>query len=74
MKEIKIDKLCRIVIPKPLRKELSLTTDAPLSIRLDGESIMITPINRICALCGRLLTDTGGVKLCNGCINMIKKQ
>ncbi len=74
MKEVKIDNLGRIVIPKPLRKELSLTIDTPLSICREGESIMITPLNRICALCGCLLTDTDGVKLCDDCINMIKNQ
>lgn len=50
MKEARIDRLGRLVIPKPLREELSITTDTPLKISSEGGAIHITPTERIIAV------------------------
>lgn len=73
MKEIKIDNLGRIVIPSHLRRELSLTTDTSLQICRVKDSVLITPINKICALCGSAITHHKGIRLCDNCINDVKK-
>ena len=72
MKENKIDNLGRIVIPSHLRRELSLTTDTPLQICRIRDSVLITPMNKICALCGDTITHKG-IRLCDACINKVKE-
>jgi transcriptional pleiotropic regulator of transition state genes len=73
VKEIKIDNLGRIVVPINIRKALSITTDTPLQIRRDEGCIVITPLNKTCALCGGEVTDEHNIRLCTACINEVKK-
>ena len=74
MKEIKIDKLGRIVIPQSIRKELHITTDTPLQIYRDGDKILIIPSNKTCALCGKILEHERDIRICDSCIEKVKKQ
>lgn len=74
MKEARIDRLGRLVIPKPLREKLSITTDTPLKISSEGGAIRITPTERVCALCGRIISDTASFRLCEDCILMVRGE
>lgn len=74
MKEIKIDKLGRIVIPQSIRKELHITVDTPLQIYKDGDKILIILSNKICGLCGKILEHERDIRICDSCIEKVKKQ
>ena len=74
VKAVKIDKLGRIVIPKTLRNELSISFDTPLQIRREGGSVLITPVGCTCALCGSLLNNANEIRLCGDCIAMVKEK
>ena len=74
MKEINIDKLGRIVIPQSIRKELHITVDTPLQIYRDGDTITIIPLNKSCALCKKIIAHNKDIRLCDDCIDKVKKQ
>lgn len=68
-----IDKLGRIVIPISYRKFLNLSENSYLNITLDDNSIVITPCQKHCALCGNTSNLHNKEPLCNICIQKIKE-
>ncbi len=72
----RIDALGRIVIPKELRKSLSISDDDCLQIFLDGDCIILKKNQQSCSLCGSTedLTDFQDKKICLSCIAAIKSR
>ena len=70
--EKEIDKLGRIVLPMSYRKKLSLKSYDKVSITLNDREIIITPLEKQCALCGEKITANTKLKLCKACISKIK--
>lgn len=66
----KIDKLGRIVIPKPLRKQFDLNIDDTLEIFTDNESIILKKYRESCVFCGSEedLVAYQGKTVCKSCI------
>lgn len=72
MKISKIDKLGRIVIPITFRKQLGIKENDELSITREGRSIIISPANGTCRLCGLMINAPQKIQLCNECIKRVK--
>ena len=71
--EREIDKLGRLVLPMNFRKHLNLIENTTVRIRLENNSIIITPAHCSCAVCGKT-TDLHKEKpLCKTCIQEIKQ-
>ncbi len=67
-----IDALGRIVLPKELRKNLKIDTDAKLEIFIDGETIVMKKYRPAgaCDFCGEITTDAiqfEGSYICKEC-------
>lgn len=69
----KIDKLGRVVIPINIRRYLKLDSNSEIDITMSNGSIVITPCEKICKLCGCEITRTAKIQLCNNCIGTIKE-
>ena len=67
-----IDKLGRIVLPMNYRQRLNLCGNAKVSISVKGNSIVITPTESTCALCGCSNNLSKDVQLCFDCIKKVK--
>ena len=72
------DNLGRIVLPKELRKTFSITTDTPLEIFTDGDSIVLRKYRpaRSCDFCGEVTADTieyRGMHICAACRKAISQ-
>ena len=72
MKIARIDKLGRIVIPMAYRKQLGINEHDELSILRDGNTIVISPLNDVCKLCGNKVDTSRKIQICNECIKRIK--
>ena len=72
MKSARIDKLGRIVIPMAYRKLLGINEHDELSILRDGNTIVISPLNDVCKLCGNKVDTSRKIQICNECIKRIK--
>ena len=66
-----IDKLGRIVIPKPYRDALRVKCGDKISISLEGERIILSAGGSFCVLC-KEGNPKEGVGLCPSCIDFIK--
>lgn len=72
------DNLGRIVLPKELRKTFSITTDTPLEIFTDGDSIVLRKYRPAgsCDFCGEVTADTieyRGMHICATCRKAISQ-
>lgn len=68
-----VDDLGRIVLPIGIRNKLGLSGESVVSIELCDESIIITPIKKICKLCGKTDNIDEILKICQRCISIIKE-
>ena len=71
MKKTKLDKLGRIVIPKPYCKELNIITGSPLIITLEDGAVVVRPDKMTCRLCNVFIPDGSKIPLCDDCINKV---
>ncbi|MBC8546956.1 AbrB/MazE/SpoVT family DNA-binding domain-containing protein [Clostridiaceae bacterium NSJ-31] len=69
-----VDELGRVVLPKELRHALDLREKMKLSIRREGDEIVLSKARPCCKLCGseQELTEVGYNSLCAACIERIK--
>jgi len=73
-----IDPLGRLVLPKELRKTYGITTDTPLEIFTDGDTILLrkyTPAGA-CAFCGEVSpvsVQFKGRAICPACRSALEK-
>ena len=72
--ERRVDKLGRIVLPIGYRQRFKLSNDSRVRISLDGNSIIITPSESCCALCGCNENLNKKAHLCSSCIQKIKES
>ena len=75
MKDPRLDKLGRVVIPAPYRRALNIVEGDPLVISLDAEGahILIRAKRAVCRLCGAEVDARSPVPLCADCISAVKK-
>ena len=71
MKKAKLDKLGRIVIPKPFCKELKLTTGSSLVITLEDGAVVVRPDDLTCRFCNVSIPTKSKIPLCNDCISKV---
>lgn len=63
-----LDKLDRVVIPKDICKALKLAPGSPVIFSVENGSVVITPEETVCAVCGARVTNGKAIRLCSGCI------
>ncbi len=73
MKRVKIDKIGRIVIPINMRRALGSDENLEVNVELLDGSIIISPCNRLCKICGDRLSSHSDLTVCDKCVEMIKK-
>ncbi len=66
--EREIDKLGRVVIPIKIRKKLNIESEAKVLVYLEGNHVVISPMELHCALCGNKITKNRNIRLCDNCI------
>ena len=71
--ERQIDKLGRIVLPIEYRRSLKLSENSTVMISLTSNSIVVSPIDKRCAICGSSTDLSDSVPLCEKCIVTVKK-
>lgn len=71
----KLDDLGRIVLPVELRRTLHINIKDPIEIFTEGEYIMLKKYEPTCVFCGNSenIQDVNGKKICQDCLNEIKK-
>lgn len=71
----KIDKLGRIVVPKPLRTKFDLKIDDTIELFTDEESIILKKYRENCVFCGsdEELVAYHGKTVCKSCIAQLNK-
>lgn len=71
----KIDKLGRVVIPKPLRTKYDLHTDDAIELFTEPDAIVLKKYRMNCIFCGNDddLSDFKGKTVCQNCLNELKK-
>lgn len=70
----KIDKLGRIVIPKPLRDKYDIHTDDTLEMFTEADAIVLRKYGMSCTFCGEseALTVFKGKPVCQDCLNKLQ--
>ena len=71
--EKKVDNLGRIVLPVKFRKQLGIKNFDKVLISTQNNAIMVVPLKAQCALCGNTASSNQSLRLCDDCINVIKK-
>ncbi len=74
MKKPKLDKLGRIVIPKPFRRELNMQEGSTLVVTLENNSVVIRPEKTTCKRCGSFVESNQKFPLCKDCIKELKED
>lgn len=71
----KVDELGRIVIPKELRKSMSISEGDPLEIFTDNDTIILKKYEPFCTFCGSsdMLFTFGGKNVCASCAKKIQR-
>jgi len=72
MKNTRIDKLGRIVIPKSYREALSITENTDLIIKFNNKGITIIPSENLCKICNKEIVQNLELPLCAECVKKIK--
>ena len=72
----KVDELGRIVIPKELRRTMSIEEDTPLEIFTDNGQIILRKYEPGCIFCGSIagIFDLDGKKVCPACIVRLNEK
>ena len=70
----KIDKLGRIVIPKPLREKYDIHTDDTLEMFTETDAIVLKKYGMHCTFCNGsdTLTVFKGKPVCQSCLNKLQ--
>lgn len=69
----KVDQLGRVVLPKKLRKAMSIKTEDPIEIFVDGNSIVLKKYVPLCVFCAdsRGISFFKGKSICRNCMKNI---
>ena len=71
--EKKVDRLGRIVLPKSYREKLNLNSGDRVKLELNENHIRVSKLMNECALCGNIVDNDSGMRLCTRCILKVKK-
>lgn len=71
----KLDRLGRVVIPKELRKSLSIKEGDSMEVFMDGDKVVLQKYQSSCIFCKNAddLIDMEDKKVCRNCINEMSK-
>jgi len=71
----KVDPLGRIVIPKEIRKVMSINEGDPLEIVKDNNGILLKKYNKGCIFCGsdKNIIEFKGMLVCKECKKALKE-
>ncbi|MBQ8583298.1 MAG: AbrB/MazE/SpoVT family DNA-binding domain-containing protein [Clostridia bacterium] len=72
--EKEIDGLGRVVIPIEYRKRLGFELNSKVVISAENGMIQISPINKVCVLCGKRVEKGRKLPLCPKCVELIKSE
>ncbi len=72
--EKEVDSLGRVVLPISFRKKIGAEPNTIVLISLENDTIIISPANKYCALCGNIIESKQKFKLCEVCIEKIKES
>lgn len=72
----KIDKLGRIVIPKPIRKKYDMEIDDTLELFMEYEGIVLRKYTPSCIFCGSddEVLNVMGKPVCGRCLDEVAKK
>ena len=72
----KIDKLGRIVVPKPLRAKYDLHTDDTIELFTEPDAIVMKKYAMSCIFCGNSdgLVEFEGKAICADCFNKLQNR
>lgn len=70
----KIDRLGRIVLPQEFRTSLKVQSGSEICMELNNGSILLTPTQSICGVCGSVIPVARKIRLCDRCLTAIKKE
>ena len=69
-----VDSLGRIVIPKEIRNTFNLVEGTKIELAVEGDRIIITKSENSCNCCeNEASTEVLGIKLCNNCLESLKR-
>ena len=71
--EKKIDTLGRIVLPIEFRERLGLKNNSKVLLSLKDNYISVSPCESKCALCKNSIDIVREIRLCDSCIEKVKK-
>ncbi|WP_160687656.1 AbrB/MazE/SpoVT family DNA-binding domain-containing protein [Clostridium sp. C2-6-12] len=65
-----VDNLGRVVLPKEIRKVLSISEGDPVEISQENNQIVVKKYYKGCIFCGmeNEVTEFKGISICGGCI------
>lgn len=72
-----VDDVGRVVIPKEIRKSFNIVSGARLDIPVSGKSIILTPSEEGCVVCGRIGAKgyrLGDVHICEKCYKSMEDE
>lgn len=72
-----VDELGRVVIPKEIRKSFNIVSGARLDISVSGKSVILTPREDGCVVCGRIRAKgyrLGDVRICEKCYKRMEAE
>ena len=72
--EKSIDALGRVVIPIDFRRKAGINLNSKVIVSFSCGAIIISPLHRLCALCGAPIIDEGDYRLCADCIAKIRSD
>ena len=70
----KVDRLGRIVLPREFRSSLKIGVGSDVCIDLNNGSMILTPTQSICGICGSIITEARKLRLCDSCISAVKGE
>ena len=67
----RVDELGRVVIPKEIRKKLSIEEKDPMEIYVEGHSIVLKKVEENCIFCGKSkdLINNKDKLICKKCLS-----
>jgi len=71
----KVDRLGRVVLPKEMRRIMSLSAGQEMEIYIDGENIILCKYHKRCVLCGgeNGLAVFVGKPVCDKCVEHFRQ-
>ena len=70
---MKLDNLCRVVIPKAMRQEIGIVAGSEVDMTARDGAITVRPVKCTCRLCGEPVTAIRAIPLCDRCIDTVKR-